>query len=220
MIYFKLILLFALSALPFFCASCLRQKKNSSYGRRNFFSVIGRQMPRLNAVKIAIVKFLHRMYEGMKKSDNFRKFFTLVILLLMIGVQFVDFSASQEVARMAQDGQASGENGDLFIQIYAPLMSRPHATLLATFLSLSFFFFKAADWILTILHNERKIFHFFAVLTLIILFASPRYIIIVEVMEMILMAAVIYPNKITSPEPKGRKDIPLRQEQFELRKSA
>ena len=209
-----------LSALPFVFASYIRSKTKSSHGRRGFFSVLGTQMPRLKAVKNAVVKFFHRLYDGMRRSDNFRKFFTLIILLLMIGVQFVDYSASQEVARLSQEHQVSAENGASFIHVYAPLMSRPHAIFIAAFLSLSFFFFRVADSVLTILHNERRIFHFFALLTLIILFASPRYIIIVEVMEMILMAAMIYPNKMSTPEPRGRKNIPMTPRQFSLRKSA
>lgn len=220
MIYLKLILLFVLSALPFVWASYLRTKKKSSSGKRNIFSVMGQQMPRLKAVKDAVSNLLHRLYEGMKKSDNFRKFFTLIVLLLMIAVQFVDCCASQEVARASWEHQIDAENGAHFVRVYAPLMSPPYAIFLAAFMSLSFFFFKVADHVLTILHNVRVIFYFLSVLTMIILFASPRNIIIVEVMEIILMAAMIYPNKTIPEEPKGRKSIPMTPRQNGLRKSA
>ena len=33
--------------------------------------------------------FATRFYEGMKRSENFRKFFTLVILMVMIALEFI-----------------------------------------------------------------------------------------------------------------------------------
>lgn len=220
MIYFKLILLCLLSALPFVLAQCFRSATKSSAGRRTVFSFITAQAPRLKAVKDALVNFLLRVYEGMKRSDNFRKFFTLLTLLLMTCILFVDYSASQEIARLSLERQEAIENDMLFAQVYGPLMSRPHATFIATFLGLSFFFYKVADRLLTVLHNEGKIFYFFAVLTLIILFSSPRYIIIVEIMLIILLAAVIYPNKTAPEEPKTRKQIPIRPRRKNLLKTA
>jgi len=70
MIDAKLIIVFLLSAVPFLIASSWRSNR------------------------------LRRFYEGMKRSDNFRKFFTLMILMGMILIQFVDFHASTEIAKM------------------------------------------------------------------------------------------------------------------------
>lgn len=228
MIYFKIILAFLLSALPFFYISFIRPKEKTSPVWRNMFTALGTQMPRLRAAKRAVGKFFHRLYEGMKKSDNFRKFFSLVTLLLMIAVQFIDFSASTEIARgireiSQSDAETYGEIEKQLshtIAIYGPLMSKPHASVLAACLSLILFSYTAADWLLTKLHNRRKFFFAIALLALIVLFLSPRYIIVTEVLEMILMAAFIYPNKIPSQDPKGRKPIPMVEEQQKLRKAA
>ncbi len=228
MIYLKIILAFLLSAIPFLYVSFVKPKRETSKVWRNMFTAIGSQLPRLKAVKTTCAKFMHRLYEGMKRSDNFRKFFTLITLLLMIAVQFVDYSSSVEVARMIRDAANEGAETAAkaaaytshVIAVYGSLMSKPHATLLAACLSLILFVFKAGDWLLTRLHNSRKIFFTVAMMTLIILFTSPRFFIVVEVLEMMLMAALIYPNKVVPQDPKGRKGIPMEQKEMAYRNAA
>ena len=228
MIYLKIILAFLLSAVPFLYVTLIKPKRETSSVWRNMFTAIGSQLPRLKAVKTACSKFLHRLYEGMKRSDNFRKFFTLITLLLMIAVQFIDFSASIEIARgireiSQSDAETYGEIETRIahtIAVYGSLMSKPHATVLAACLSMTLFVFGSANWLLTRLHNSRKFFFFIALVTLIILFTSPRYFIVVEIMEMMLMAALIYPNKIATPDPKGRKDIPNGQNKIKKKNAA
>lgn len=220
MIYFKIILALLLSALPFFYISYIRPKEKTSPIWRNMFTALGTQMPRLRAAKNSVGKFFHRLYDGMKKSDNFRKFFSLITLLLMIAVQFVDFSATMNVAKMIQDASYDSQQTAQIIAVYGPLMTRPHASVLAACLSLTLFSYTAADWLLTRLHNRRKFFFGVALMALIVLFSSPRYLIVTEILEMMLMAALIYPNKIPSQDPKGRKPIPMAKEQQELRKAA
>ena len=225
MIYLKIILAFLLSAVPFLYVTLIKPKRETSSVWRNMFTAIGSQLPRLKAVKTACSKFLHRLYEGMKRSDNFRKFFTLITLLLMIAVQFIDFSASIEIARGIREISQS-DAGEIetriahTIAVYGSLMSKPHATVLAACLSMTLFVFGSANWLLTRLHNSRKFFFFIALVTLIILFTSPRYFIVVEIMEMMLMAALIYPNKIATPDPKGRKGIPNGQNKISFKNAA
>lgn len=228
MIYLKIIMAFLLSAVPFLYVTLIKPKQETSSVWRNMFTAIGSQLPRLKAVKTACSKFLHRLYEGMKRSDNFRKFFTLITLLLMIAVQFIDFSASTEIARgireiSQSDAETYGEIETRIahtIAVYGSLMSKPHATVLAACLSLTLFVFGSANWLLTRLHNSRKFFFFIALVTLIILFTSPRYFIVVEIMEMMLMAALIYPNKIATPDPKGRKGVPSEQNRISFKNAA
>lgn len=215
MIYLKLILAVLLSAIPFLYVSLIKPKREASSVWRNMFTAMGSQLPRLKAVKTACSRFLHRLYDGMKSSDNFRKFFTLIALLLMIVVQYIDFSTSTEIAHgIKAVAESSSKNTaetisevNQIIAVYGPLMSKPHATVLAACLSMLLFASGPANWLLTRLHNSRRIFFFAALVTLFFLLFSPRYLVVGEIIEIILMAALIYPNKITSPNPKGRKDI-------------
>ena len=223
MIYLKLILAFLLSAMPFLYVSFIKPKRETSSVWRNMFTAIGSLLPRLNTVKVACSMFLHRIYNGMKRSDNFRKFFMLVTLLFMIAVQFVDFNASTEIAKDIMntpyvDSQTNETVAQLLnvFTVYSPLMTKPHATLLAAALSMIIFAYKSGDWLLTQLHNSQKFFFFVAVAALTILFTSPRFLIVVEIVEIILMAALIYPNRIVPPGTKGRKDIPEEQQIMEF----
>lgn len=216
MIYLKLILACLLSAMPFLYVSFVKPKRETSPRWRNMFTAIASQMTRMNAVKRTCNNFMRRIYIGMKFSDNFRKFFMLLTLMMMIAVQFIDFSASTQIAKeMMNTADNATTNPEHTTQmanilyICAPLMTMPHATLLAAAFSLILFVYKPADWLLTTLHNHQRFFFFIALADITLLFASPRFlIVVVEMVEIILMAALIYPNKIIPPDPKQRKDIP------------
>ena len=105
--------------------------------------------------------FATRFYEGMKRSDNFRKFFTLVILMVMIALEFIDFQASTAIATLMHDSHLSVADAAQTIGLYGALMTRPYATLLAAVMSLAMFSYKWADAVLTYLHDHPK--HFLVV---------------------------------------------------------
>lgn len=180
MIDAKLVIVFLLSAVPFMIASFWRCKR------------------------------LHRFYEGMKRSDNFRNFFTLMMLMGMILIQFVDFHASTEIARMIQDSSVTSTEAAKMIAIYAPLMTRPYATLLSAAISLSFFSFRWADYVLTSLHDYPKLFLVVAVVSMAIPMVSVRYLIVTEIMYIILLGAYLYPDKDGNQTPRIRLQWPLR----------
>lgn len=146
-------------------------------------------------------KKTRRFYEGMRHSNNFRKFFILMVLMVMIAIQFVDFHASTEIAKMIQDNNVNSYETAKMIAIYAPLMTKPYATLVTTAISLSFFSFRWADYILTILHDYTKIFLIIAVISMAIPLISARYLIVTEIIYIILIAAYLYPDKNDNQKP-------------------
>ena len=139
--------------------------------------------------------FATRFFEGMKRSNNFRKFFTLVILMVMIALEFIDFQASTAIATMMHDGHLSVADAAQTIGLYGALMTRPYATLLAAVMSLAMFSYKWADTVLTYLHNHPKHFVVVAAVAMLIAMVSPRYIIVTEMLEIVLLAAYIYPDR-------------------------
>ena len=232
MIYLKIILALLLSAVPFLYASFIRPRQETSPKWRNMLATIGslgiNSIPLVKALRMSCSKYLHRLYEGMKKSDNCRKFFSLLTLLVMIAVQFVDFSASTEIARGIKDvvendpertTETAGQMAHL-IAVYGPLMSKPYATLLAACASMTLFVYGASDWLLTRLHNSSRIFFSAAMMTLVILFASPRFLVVTEMLEIILMAALVYPNRTAPSDPKGKKGLPVEKKDITFRNAA
>ena len=220
MLYPKITLILILSALPFLYAHYIRPKQESSSKWRNMFAAIGSHFPNLRNLKTAVINLLVTFYRGMKKSDNFRKFFTLVILLVMIASQFVDFTASSAIAERARECQGNSLRTLHVASVYSPLMSRPYATAMAAVMSLLFFSYKASDKLLTALHRYNKLFLFVAILVMLIIFISPRYFIVAEMLFIILMAAWIYPEKTVEQDPKGRKPIPDEKQKEQIKMAA
>ena len=216
MIYLKLTIAFFLAALPFFYAHYVRPKTRESSKWNNLLAVIKTYIPQLKIIKDATVHLIGKFSDGMKKSDNFRKFFTLVTLLFILTFQFVDFHASHAAAAKIQQAIADGSATPNLVQTFIAFVSKPTATLAATFICFSLFWFRAADTVLTTLHNCQKLFFFVALLTLILLFMSPAFLVLTETMEVVLMAATLYPNKVGQQDPKGRKHLPLEEEQRQL----
>ena len=172
MIYMKLIMACLLAAAPFVYAAYIRSGKHS--------------LPRV----------IKRLYEGMKKSDNFRNFFTLILLMVLVAYQYVDFHASTAIAEMLNETGRCADTATTIISIYGKLMSSPYATIITAGLSLPLFSYKLANRVLTELHNNQKLFLIVAMLTIaLVLCVSVRFLIVSEVIAIILMAAVIYPNK-------------------------
>ena len=140
--------------------------------------------------------FAKRFYEGMKRSENFRKFYTLVILMVMIAIEFIDFQASTAIAKIMHDGHLTAADAAQTIGLYGTLMTRPYATLLAALMSLVMFSYKWADTVLTYLHDNPKKFLIVAGVAMLIAMVSPRCIIVTEMLEIVLLAAYIYPDRI------------------------
>ena len=220
MIYLKLTIAFFLAALPFFYAHYVRPRSQESKKWRSLMTVINTYVPQLKVLKDAVVNLLEKFGEGLKKSENFRKFFTLVILLFILIFQFIDFNTSHDVAMKVQQAIDNHTATPEYIRTSMTFVSNPNAIMIATFGCFSLFWFKVADRILTVLHNNQNLFLGVALLTLILLFMSPTFLILSETLEVLLMAAMIYPNKIQQTEPKGRKQIPLRRRKRKLKMAA
>ena len=185
-IYIKIIVMFLLAVAPFAYAGWSGRKKHS--------------LPRM----------IQRFYEGMKKSENFRKFFTLIVLMGMLALQFIDFQATTTIAKMIQESAKSPIETAQTIGVYAPLMTRPYATLIAAAVSLSFFSFKVADRVLTVLHQQPKVFLLVGLVAMTIMFTSVRYLILAQMLFVILFAAQVYPNHIGNNAGQRMPHISLR----------
>ncbi len=139
--------------------------------------------------------FATRFFEGMKRSNNFRKFFTLVILRVTIALEFIEFQAATAIATMMHDGHLSAADAAQTIGLYGALMTRPYATLLAALMSLAMVSYKWADAVRTYLHDHPKHFLVVAAVAMLVAMVSPRYIIATETLEIVLLAAYIHPDR-------------------------
>ena len=212
----KLILALILTAIPFAYAYYVRPRKDKPGIWRNGFTFLSAQWPWLKKAATAIGKFFRRMYDGMRRSDTFRKFYILMVLLVILAYQYIDFHTASDMLEAARNmvensGEKTAEKcAEKFpaLKAYIPFITSPYATITAAVMGLSLFSYRIADWMFTKLHDSRKTFFGFALAILVTLTLSPRIFIIAETMFIILMAAFFYPDKRPTEKPLGRKRIP------------
>lgn len=218
MLDLKITILIALCVVPFVYVQSLRRRTKTI---RFFRSIIAKILNKLVLFKIIYFNacvLRIRFFNGMTRSDNFRKFYVRILLLFIIAIQFIDFHASNLVLNMEKEHVADFQILNEISQTYGLFMTRPSTTLLAAIIGFSLFFFKAADWILTTLHNSQKTFYFTAFSVLIILFYSTQYLIVSETIYVIILAAYFYPNKTGRIIPNGGVRLPdnLRQQSMKM----
>ena len=164
----------------------------------------------------------------MKHSDNARKFFTRVFLIVLLFVQYVDFEAanaanllSNELAqgRVPMTGQIvnvadlslldnmfdSGEEiADYFYPFQTPIFLSVGCLMVVSLM----FYYLISDKVLSFLHGNNMAFSLVAQ-TVIFVMAGHcgQYLCAAETVFIILMAAAVYPDKTGEGVPGGRKGI-------------
>ena len=98
MLYFKIILALLLSAIPFLFKHFILPKRESSPACRNAITAAASAMPYLKRWRRKYFNISIRIYNAMKHSIEARKFFTLLMLLVLLTITMVDFNASATIA--------------------------------------------------------------------------------------------------------------------------
>ena len=221
----KLVLFFVLTSIPFLYHFLIKPRRESIKRYRNAFTAVQPQMSKLKKAIWRLGTYLINFYDKIKRREKPRKFFTLLLLLSLLFFQGADNFASSEVAAtyktMAKENRLdelsiSGKKAAApfmqrkFSNCLYPFLTRPVVYLVCFPLTLIFFSYRMADWILTIIHNSKKTL---LVLSTIIIFFSVfdegRYMLFSEVLFIIVMGALFYPNFHGGLPPKGRKSIPV-----------
>ena len=194
----KLFLGIVLSMVPFMFGVYMKNKAN----RPTIWSKIYPDLIKLTPFLIRFGRWLEkrllRFYDGMKRFDSFRKFYTLIVMMVMLLYQYVDFNAAFSIAEMIQAHPADSKETMLVIQQYGALMTNPFASFVASVPVMAFFSFKAANWILNELHSFIKVYYFAGLVVFAILLYSTRFFVVTEVIFILLIASYFYPEKVIS----------------------
>ena len=138
----------------------------------------------------------------MKQSLEARKFFSLILFLVLLTVVMIDFNASASVARIvnktAQESAYQTEKLIALYNEYKPYITFRYATLLAGFMIMPFFSFKVTERILARL-QEKRAFLITSITTFLFIlysafFSSGRNLVIVQLIYIILGASILYPS--------------------------
>ena len=203
MLYLKIVLALFLSAIPFLFKHLILPRRDSSPESRNFFAAVGAARPFIKKRQHKLFNISIRIYNAMKYSTEARKFFSLVLLLVLLTIAMVDFNASAGIARkVTKAAQESGSQTETMIglyTVYRPYLTFRYATLLAVLMVIPFFSYKLTDRILSKLASGRRLFAVVTAVTLCLLvmsafWSSGRNIIIIQMLFVILGAASVYPR--------------------------
>ena len=215
MIYLKIFLSLILVILPYAYADHVRAKKKRGEQQSSLFTFLGKHLPKIHRVCLAMKNFIMRLYDGMKRSDSFRRFFTIITLLVLLVYQYVDFHIASGIAHEVREALLNSAEKNVEkiadMKMWFPYFTKPHATMLAGCVTMLFFLYSPADIILTRLHNSNRLYCLVGLVTMTITILTGRWFIMAETLAIILMAAYVYPNKRPIENPKGRKGIPRQQ---------
>lgn len=109
MIVLKWLLAMLLTSVPFVFHYCIKPKAASSDKWRNLYSFLSARMPWLKRKALAVKAWISYVYHKMYRSDNGRKFFTLVLVICMLVFQVVDFHAAKEACSFQVECAAKGK---------------------------------------------------------------------------------------------------------------
>ena len=167
----KLVLFFVLTSIPFLYHFLIKPRRESIKRYRNAFTAVQPQMSKLKKAIWRVGTYLINFYDKMKRREKPRKFFTLLLLLSLLLFQGVDNFASSEVAATYKTMVKENRLNELsisgkktvapfmqrkFSNYLYPFLTRPIVYLVSFALTLIFFSYRMANWILTIIHNSKK----------------------------------------------------------------
>ena len=238
MIVFKIILSLLLSVIPVYYLVYRRYFCDKGKKLPNIYSLTKKMSPFLASRYKAFKAWLIRYRQRLKYSVPCRKFFTLMILLLLLLVNFVDMSASDKALNNILNIIRQDNKKEIVIKThtdkhkqykinpehlpvynaYSACITDSFSALLSNVIMIFFFFYKPANAILNKLHQSKLIFRLMAILSVIILYLPGSHLLLSEVIFILLLSATIYPEHICSgTDPKGGLKIV---DENELRKAA
>ena len=95
----KVILAFVLTAIPFAYHTWVQPNQDSSHLLRNLSTAVMACLPKIRGVVKKARSFLSWYYDKMKTSMNARKLFTLVLVMVLLAVQYVDYETTLYAVR-------------------------------------------------------------------------------------------------------------------------
>lgn len=212
----KVILAFVLTAIPFAFHLWIKPRQASSGKWRCLHSVLSTYYPRLRSWKEKINGRLHAIYERMKRSDNARKFFTRIFLVMLLLVQYVDFQAANAAGVLGKEllqRQSMGmgrmeyveslslldnmfEGGEAISNYFYPFQTPLYVSLGCLMVVFLMSCYRVSDRVLTFLHDNDMAFAAVALtIQFMMLGHCGKFLVAAETEFIILLAAAVYPDR-------------------------
>lgn len=206
MITFKIILVLILSSL-------LILFNYNRTGTKKLYRIILSLTPRLRKYFFLLGKFIVTLKERIKKSDNARKFFIRMVIVILFVLQIAAFFAGQTADENMKNFVELLINKQMTLEEIEYEYKTFHVNKLSLFCSEIFMFsllnYNFADKIFLTLTNKKIQMICFAFMGFFLIFYSPQESIAYETAIVILFASDFYSDKVRNLPPIGIKPVPL-----------
>ena len=218
MIILKIILSLLLTVIPVYYLVYRKYFCDHNKALPNIYSLINKISPFIASRYMAFRAWIIRYRKRLRESVPCRKFFTLMVLLLLLFVNFVDMSASDKALNNILTIIRQDNNKEIVIKThvgkgkqyqikpehlpaynaYAGYITDSFSALISNVVMIFFFFYKPANAILNKLHQSKIIFRLMAALSVAILYLPGSHLLLSEIIFILLLAATVYPEQIPS----------------------
>lgn len=226
MIVLKVVLALLLTLVPFVFHYVIKPKASSSPKWRSFYSFLSTKMPCFRRKASKVKAWISYVYGKMHRSRNGRKFFILVLLVMMLVFQVVDYHAARQAYQLL--GESSllsgamsltpyhirvpflGEvmvpgSGKLLESLLYPFLTQAWVYVIALGSTMMLFSYRLADRILLRIHASRILqISLASVAILMVVVSMGRCFLLFELLMMLLMAGIIYPFPQQPSSPRGK----------------
>lgn len=214
-----------LAALPFICAHAFKKEEKAADGTTVLKHSLARlqdtYLPQVWNLLLAIGFFFAGLYDRMRKSDNSWKFYTFILLIVLLVCIYMDFSASEDVRSILSSTGSPTGGAAVQAGVYSPMESDMLALFMCLLFTSTLFLYRILDkipeWIIMCWYfiTFTKCLSWAVVANV-----DSSWFIMAEVESICLMAALYFPGRISDDKPKGRKTIPIHKRQQALLKAA
>ena len=223
MIVLKVVLALLLTLVPFVFHYVIKPKASSSPKWRSFYSFLSTKMPCIRRKASKVKAWISYVYGKMHRSRNGRKFFILVLLVMMLVFQVVDYHAARQAYQLL--GESSllsgamsltpyhirvpflGEvmvpgSGKLLESLLYPFLTQAWVYVIALGSTMMLFSYRLADRVLVGIHGSRCLQILLASLAIVVAVVDcGRAFLMGELIFILLMAGMVYPFKQLPPVP-------------------
>lgn len=217
----KVILAFVLTAIPFAYHAWVQPNQDRSPLLRNLSTAVMACLPKIRGVGKKARSFLLWYYDKMKSSMSARKHFTLVLVMVLLTVQYVDYETTLYAVRTNHligecpsflEMDKAGMGSCLWNAWEKKLFFLPSQTpyniitinLLCTFL---LFNYRIAETVLTCLNQKKVMFSLSAAVSVALVLIDGRLLIGSECIYILLGAGAIFPKFVGHGQDGSKESL-------------
>lgn len=226
MIILKTVLAVMLTAIPFIFHFFVKPKSGTDAKWRSSLGFLMSKMPTFRRWYGSMKAWLSYVYHKMYRSDNGRKFFILVLIIVMLVYQVVDYHSAKSAYDIYLESVTHGKSLSLtpytlgipglgmevelglravMGNLLYPFQTHVLAFLLAMGLTLPLFSYRLADRILLGIHQSLRLEILLAFLAILMAAVDyGRFFLLSEMLFILLLAGMAYPFKELPETPKGK----------------